>query len=205
MLNGCGKCWRGGWSGVKRGACEMSKLQDQRDLEALHKDYVTSVVSSALPATKPSNPKDAMSFKKVPFISVLPMGVMARVALGMLEGALKYSRHNYRIAGVRASVYVDAAMRHLASFWEGENLDPESKVGLHHIDKAIASLTVLRDSMLQKNWTDDRPPKSEDKWLDEINGKAAELVKQFPNPPAPCTQVLVDSYKINNQSPVVPT
>jgi Domain of unknown function (DUF5664) len=154
---------------------------------------------------KPSNPKDAMSFKKVPLMSVLPMGVMARVALGMLEGALKYSRHNYRIAGVRASVYVDAAMRHIASFWEGEDLDLESKAGLHHIDKAIASLTVLRDSMLHNNWTDDRPPKSDNNWLAEINVTAAELVKQFPNPPAPCTQALVEGAKLTGKPPVVPT
>lgn len=146
----------------------------------------TEIVSPA--TVKPSNPKDAMSFKKVPIFSVLPLGVITRVALGMLEGALKYSRHNYRIAGVRASVYVDAAGRHLAAFWEGQDLDPDSKVGLHHIDKAMASLAVLRDSMLRGNWTDDRPPASEDKWLDEANAMATKLVAAFPNPPAPCTE-----------------
>ena len=162
-----------------------------------HFGYVPTVA-------KPSNPKDAMSFKKVPLLSLLPLGVISRVALGMLEGALKYSRHNYRIAGVRASVYVDATMRHLSSFWEGQDLDPDSKVGLHHIDKAIASLFVLRDSMLQQNWTDDRPPKSDDKWLSDADAMATKLVEQFPNPPAPCTQKLIDDAKLAGKPPVVP-
>lgn len=147
---------------------------------------------AAASATKPSNPKDAMSFKKVPLLSVLPLGVLARMSLGMLEGALKYSRHNYRLAGVRASVYVDATMRHISAFWEGQDLDPESKVGLHHIDKAITSLVVLRDSILQGNWTDDRPPISPTGWLDEANRMAAELVKQFPEPPPPCTRGMTE-------------
>ncbi|SVD92517.1 uncharacterized protein METZ01_LOCUS445371, partial [marine metagenome] len=30
-----------------------------------------------------------------------------------MEGAIKYGRHNYRIAGVRASVYIDATIGHL--------------------------------------------------------------------------------------------
>jgi hypothetical protein len=121
------------------------------------------------PGNKATNPKDAIGSKKVPIMSVVPWGVIGRVALGLLEGAIKYGRHNYRIYGVRASVYVDATLRHMARFWEGEDLDPDSKVGLHHIDKALASLTVLRDAMLQENWHDDRPPRSEDGWVDSLN------------------------------------
>ncbi|MCM0035904.1 MAG: DUF5664 domain-containing protein, partial [Burkholderiaceae bacterium] len=56
------------------------------------------------------------------------------------------------------SVYYDATIRHLFAWWEGEDLDPDS--GMSHITKAIASLTVLRDSMIQGMSTDDRPPRS---------------------------------------------
>ena len=76
----------------------------------------------------------------------------------MLEGARKYGRHNYRIAGVRASVYIDAAKGHIDQWWEGEDIDDESK--LNHIIKAIASLVVLRDAMIHDKWLDDRPPKT---------------------------------------------
>ena len=62
--------------------------------------------------TKPTNPKDAIGIKKVPF-STVPARVIAEIGLAMLEGAAKYGRHNYRVSGVRASVYYDAAMRHI--------------------------------------------------------------------------------------------
>lgn len=128
---------------------------------------------------KPSNPKDAVGIKKAG-LSVLPTRVLYEVALGMLEGALKYGRHNYRVIGVRASVYYDATKRHLDSFWEGEDIDPASQ--LNHITKAISSLIVLRDAMIRDNWVDDRPPRSNDGWIEDLNVKAAALIDKFPNP-----------------------
>jgi len=108
------------------------------------------------PQSKATNPKDVIGSRKLAF-SVLPWRVLLGVALAMLEGACKYGRHNYRAAGVRASVYFDAVVgRHLTDWWEGVDIDPDS--GLHHIDKAIAGLMVLRDSMLEGNFVDDRPP-----------------------------------------------
>lgn len=126
---------------------------------------------------KASNPKDAVGTAKVP-ISTLPAEVIAEVGLAMLEGARKYRRHNYRVAGVRASVYYDATFRHLASWWEGEDIDPDS--GLNHVTKAIAGLMVLRDSMIVGNWQDDRPPKLEDGWVKELNKKAGDIIKKYP-------------------------
>jgi len=109
--------------------------------------------------TKLTNPKDMVGIRKAP-MSTVPANVVAEVGVAMLEGASKYGRHNYRIAGVRASVYYDSTMRHLMSWWEGEDIDPDSD--LSHITKAITSLVVLRDAMLQDMCTDDRPPKSKD-------------------------------------------
>ena len=135
---------------------------------------------------KDTNPKDAVGTKKVP-ISVVPLNVLGEIGLALLEGARKYGRHNYRIAGVRASVYIDAViMRHLAPFWEGEDIDSDS--GLNHITKAIAGLIVLRDSMLQGNWVDDRPPKSPIGWKDELNKKAAEIIEKYPEAKHPYTE-----------------
>jgi len=122
---------------------------------------------------KQTNPKDMIGTRKTP-ISCLPVRVLWRIGLAMLEGALKYGRHNYRAVGVRASVYFDAAVgRHLFSWWEGQDIDPES--GMHQIDKAIAGLMVLRDSMLQENWVDDRPPAG-DVNLDPLNALAGSLI-----------------------------
>lgn len=115
-------------------------------------------LASIMPAQwKPTNPKDAIGIRKPP-MSTVPMNVVAEIGVAMLEGACKYGRHNYRGVGVRASVYFDATMRHLVSWWEGEDIDPDS--GASHITKALASLAVLRDAQMQGKCTDDRPPRS---------------------------------------------
>lgn len=137
----------------------------------------------APPETKDTNPKDAVGIAKVPLFSVLPMRALAGPALALLEGARKYGRHNYRLVGVRASVYVDALGRHIGAWWEGEDIDPDS--GLSHVDKAIATLLVLRDSMLQGNWTDDRPPKAS-LWVGDANARAKDVIDRTPNPKPPC-------------------
>lgn len=130
---------------------------------------------------KPSNPKDSVGVKKVPF-STVPSEVTAEVGLAMLEGALKYGRHNYRAVGVRASVYYDAALRHLTAFWEGQDTDPDS--GLSHIVKCLACLYVLRDSQVMGNWTDDRPPRLpiSDEWTTHLNKLAGDLIEKYPDP-----------------------
>jgi hypothetical protein len=139
-----------------------------------------------LTGTKPSNPKDRVGILKTPF-SVIPFTVLWELGLALLEGALKYGRHNYRTVGVRASVYVDATFRHLSCWWEGEDADPDS--GLSHITKAIASLTVLRDSMVQDNWVDDRPPKSDPSRITAMNSHTKMLLDKYPEPMAPHTEI----------------
>lgn len=134
---------------------------------------------------KNTNPKDAVGTRKVPW-SVISGPVMAEVGLAMLEGARKYGRHNYRVCGVRASIYFDANMRHLTDWWEGQDIDLES--GIHHVTKAIAGLTVLRDSMIQGNWVDDRPPRSPKGWLEALNKKAVEILERIPAAKPACVE-----------------
>jgi len=132
--------------------------------------------------TKDTNPKDAVGSGKVPF-STVSAQVMAEVGLAMLEGARKYGRHNYRVAGVRASVYYDGTMRHLTAWWEGQDMDPDTDDQVSHITKAIASLTVLRDAMLNDMWTDDRPPPVKNQnWVKEMNEAATAINAKYPDP-----------------------
>ena len=135
---------------------------------------------------KPSNPKDALGIMKVPF-STIPAPVMAEVGIAMYEGARKYGRHNYRSIGVRASVYYDAVFRHMISWWEGEDTDPDS--GLHHVIKAITSLVVIRDAMIQNKFVDDRPPKSPSCWLPGMNNRIKEIAVKYPDAKEPYTEV----------------
>ena len=128
---------------------------------------------------KPSNPKDSVGIRKAP-MSTIPAPVLFEIGLAMLEGARKYGRHNYRAVGVRASVYYDALMRHVAAWWEGEDVDPDS--GLPHLSKATACLVVLRDSQRRGNCTDDRPPKVEDGWVQGLNALAIKIIEKYPDP-----------------------
>lgn len=141
---------------------------------------------------KDTNPKDAVGTAKVPF-STIPGRVVGEVGLAMMEGALKYGRHNYRVAGVRASVYLDAAVRHLGAFWEGQDIDPDS--GLPHVVKAIACCVVLRDSQIQGNWVDDRPPPTPGDWIQELNLKAKALLERYPNPEPAFTAIQFPNFK----------
>lgn len=140
-------------------------------------------------AVKDTNPKDLAQSGKARWFSYLPLRVLVGVGLALMEGARKYGRHNYRPAGIRASVYVDAAVcGHLMPWMEGQDIDPDS--GLNHIDKAIASLMVLRDGMYQGNWVDDRPP-SVDNWdafMADAHAKAKAIIDRYPNPKAPYTR-----------------
>lgn len=135
---------------------------------------------------KPSNPKDLRGVKKVP-LSTVSGPVLMEMGLGMMEGAAKYGRHNYRAVGIRASVYYDAAMRHLMAWWEGTDIDEES--GIHHVGKALSCLSVLRDSMFQGNVNDDRPPRSKDGWIKEMNEKAEAITRKYPKPVKPYTHL----------------
>lgn len=125
--------------------------------------------------TKLTNPKDIVGTRKAP-MSTVPANVLAEIGVAMLEGASKYGRHNYRVAGVRASVYYDGVLRHLMAWWEGEDIDPDS--GMSHIVKAITSLVVLRDAMHQSMWTDDRPPRSTE-FYPHLNDVAGQIIDRY--------------------------
>jgi hypothetical protein len=134
---------------------------------------------------KESNPKDSLGIKKIP-ISTVSGPVLAEIGVAMLEGDRKYGRHNYRVVGVKGSVYYDAAFRHLVSWFEGEDIDPDS--GLSHITKAITSLVVLRDAMIQDKFIDDRPPKSPTNWKEDLQKVVDEIFVKYPNRVKPYTE-----------------
>lgn len=138
-------------------------------------------------SSKATNPKDAVGIRKWRVFTTVPLLVLTEIGVAMLEGARKYGRHNYRVSGVRSSVYVDAAMGHLTQYWEGEDIDPDS--GLSHVVKAIASLVVLRDAMLQDMLVDDRPPKGN---VDQVRDNLQEVVngifERYPDAAAAFTQ-----------------
>lgn len=133
---------------------------------------------------KEINPKDALGVKKPPS-STASQAVAAEVGVAMLEGALKFGRHNYRATHVLASVYYDALRRHIDAWWEGQDLDPDS--GLSHVTKAIATLMVLRDAQICGSYIDDRPPPVPESHWELLRALTGALHAKYPNPVAPCT------------------
>lgn len=103
--------------------------------------------------TKPTNPKDAIGSGKLP-IHLWPTTATAMGSLGLLDGMLKYGRSNWRASGVRASIYFDAANRHLNAWFEGEDCDPDS--GLPHLAHALACLAIVVDAQAAGKLNDDR-------------------------------------------------
>lgn len=137
------------------------------------------------PKEKETNPKGLAGMKKPP-MSCLPMAPLMEVGVAMLEGALKYGRHNYRVSGCRASTYYDGTMRHMNEWWEGEDVDPDS--GLSHITKAISSLLVLRDSMIQGKFNDDRPPRTSPDFLELLQERTDDVLEKYPDAVEPWTE-----------------
>jgi hypothetical protein len=110
------------------------------------------VTQSAI-ETKPTNPKDAIGSDKLP-LHLWPSAATALGSLGMLEGALKYGRNNWRSAGIRYTIYLDACERHIRALLEGEDYSPDT--GTPHLANALACLAIIADAQANEMLTDDR-------------------------------------------------
>lgn len=101
----------------------------------------------------PMNPKDAVGSNKLP-LHLWPMSATAFGCIGLANGMFKYGRSNWREAGIRPSIYVDAAIRHLTDWFEGAEADPED--GVHNLAGAIACVAILIDAKMTGKLEDDR-------------------------------------------------
>ncbi len=128
--------------------------------------------------SKPTNPKDIVGSTKVP-LHLWPLTATAMGSMALLEGALKYGRSNFRVIGVRASIYYDALNRHMNAWFEGEDIDPDS--GLPHLSKALACIAILVDAKATGKLNDDRV----------VKGGYLNLMKDL----APHVKLLKDKYK----------
>jgi hypothetical protein len=102
---------------------------------------------------KETNPKEAIGSNKLP-MHLWPTTATAYGCVGLLNGALKYGRSNFRPTGVKASTYYDALRRHLDAWWEGEEVDPDD--GVPHLAALLANVAILVDSMSAGTFDDDR-------------------------------------------------
>jgi hypothetical protein len=124
---------------------------------------------------KPTNPKDAIGSTKLP-LDLVPDTLEVFAALAFAEGASKYGAYNWRESGVRASIYRAALDRHLKKWWNGENVDPKTKVP--HLASVMACAGIILDAEAMGKLTDDRPPKLDlGKLIEEHEAIVAHLYK----------------------------
>ena len=113
------------------------------------------------------NPKDRIGADKPP-LCLVPQSANILEAVVLALGARKYgSAYNWRNYPVQASIYVSAAMRHLAQWFDGQDDDPES--GVSHLAHARACMGILLDAGATNHLVDDRPNP----------GASSELIRRF--------------------------
>jgi dATP/dGTP diphosphohydrolase len=113
-----------------------------------------------------TNPKDRLGLKKTR-LSLVPASSIIYQALAMEDGARKYGPYNWREKKVIASIYIDAAMRHLQAWFDGENEASDSQKP--HLGHALACIGIIIDALETGNLVDDRPKP----------GAAARLIAKF--------------------------
>lgn len=126
---------------------------------------------------KPTNPKDALAVTRAP-LHLVPASLKVFASMAFAEGAAKYGAHNWRAAGVRASIYKSAAERHLEKWWNGEWADP--KTGVPHLASVAASIGIILDAGLCGKLMDDRPPAAPMGGLmDDVEEEVRRLLEMF--------------------------
>ena len=113
------------------------------------------------------NPKTAAGAAKPALFSVIPTAALLHLGEVMKLGADKYGPFNWRETPVPAETYVDAMGRHMLSWQDGENLDPESKKS--HLAHVMACCAIIIDAM-ENDMLDDNRPKA---------GRTGEMISNF--------------------------
>ena len=98
--------------------------------------------------------------QKLARFDLMPPDVLQKIAEQFGRGARKYEDRNWE-KGYPWSLSYAAAMRHLTSFWNGEDYDYEDPLWEddppHHLDAALFHLMALREFVAKQGRYDDRP------------------------------------------------
>lgn len=147
------------------GTCPECTKDIPNVIRGIPEGVAVKIVTSAHPGQQSSaNPKTLTGALKVPVLSVVPSASIIGEAEAMRYGAFEaprvdgskgYGPFNWRDQNIEAMTYIDAAIRHLMSWTDGEELAPDSLV--HHLKHAKASLGILIDAMEHGTWIDNRP------------------------------------------------
>ena len=103
-----------------------------------------------------TNPKDNAAGGTRVDLSLWPSTATVYGALALTEGDLKYGGYNWRVADIRASVYIAALERHMTKWANGEWTDKKTKVP--HLASCLACIALMIDATEAGRLIDDRPP-----------------------------------------------
>lgn len=132
---------------------------------------------SAAVATKDTNPKDAIAGTRIPLWLCSPIA-KAHWALAQFAGLIKYGAWNWRVAGVRKSVYISALERHIDAVKSGEQFDPVD--GTRHLGNIMACAAIMLDAEAAGKLLDDRAPIVDmRKTYAELEALMAKLKEQY--------------------------
>lgn len=95
-----------------------------------------------------------------PRLSLIPKEALWEMGKAFGYGEQKYDSHNFK-KGIPVSYSIDAALRHIEQFMDGETCDDESKV--HHLGAAMTNLAMAIWTFYNKPDLDDRYKKPIDK------------------------------------------
>jgi len=90
-----------------------------------------------------ANPKDRIGLTK-PSLRAIPWIAIYEMGKAMLDGMKKYGLLNWRENAVRSDIYVDAALRHLLAWSDGEGSAVDS--GVHHLGHVMACCAIIIDA-----------------------------------------------------------
>jgi hypothetical protein len=172
-----------------KGECDRCEADIEAAIVSIREREQPARTPKEPPSTKDSNPKDRAAATRLD-LSLFPATARAYGALAFTEGDLKYGGYNWRVAGVKASVYYAAANRHLDKWFNGQEKDP--KTGVPHLAYALACIAVLIDARHAGKdlFVDDRPPPVDMEYLFAASEDWVKILQEkFPNGPARHTHV----------------
>lgn len=97
--------------------------------------------------------KDAIGNLNKPRLSLIPKNALWALGGALSYGELHYGTYNWR-KGIRVSYLIDAALRHINEFNDGEDIDVKSKN--HHLGNAMANLAMAIEISQTMPELDDR-------------------------------------------------
>lgn len=121
-----------------------------------------------------SNPKTLTGQQKVPVLSVVPPASIIAQATAMrygayfaprVDGKRGYGPYNWRDQPIEAHIYIDAAIRHLMQWFDGDDseiiYDDQGRAldTVSHLAFALATIGILIDARANATLIDDRPTK----------------------------------------------